>query len=117
MNMTCEIVRDFAELYYERLVQPETAKAIRIHLGGCRNCRNYYQECKALRKQKAKPSVKIFSDSDLHETEQRLYLNLSEKLRKRRFWEIVGTSAALGAGSVMLTIGLFLTHKENHTNS
>jgi len=112
MSMNCKVVTDIAELYYEGLLSPETHKAVHRHLGGCRNCRNYYQQYASIRKQNSKPTFRILPEEEISETEKRLYTSLSEKLRKRRFWNIVGTSAAIGAGSVMLTIGLLLTHKK-----
>jgi len=114
MSMNCKVVTDIAELYYEGLLSPETHKAVHQHLRGCQNCRNYYRQYAAIRKQKSKPEFRILPDEEISETEKRMYTSLSEKLRKRRFWNIVGTSAAIGAGSVMLTIGLLLTRKEKN---
>lgn len=115
MSMTCKIATDIAELYYEGLVSPETARAVRRHLGGCKNCRNYYHQYEAIRKNSVRPAIHILPDEEITETEKRLYINLSEKLRRRRFWNLVGTSAAIGAGSVMLTVGLLLTCKKVHS--
>ncbi|MDE5767816.1 MAG: zf-HC2 domain-containing protein [Oscillospiraceae bacterium] len=122
MNMTCNFAKDLAELYHENLVSPETADAIRSHLKTCADCRKYYREFRALQNQKSMDKIQIFSEknpeclpnpefSDLSETEKRLCETLSRRLRRRRFWGMVGTSAVIGAGSVMLTIGLFLTYK------
>jgi len=116
MRMTCKIVTDFAELYLAGLVSEETARAIHTHLGGCPNCRKYYQAYQKMLKHNAKTTIRIEPD-DISEAEERSYLNLSQKLRRRRFWEIVGTSAAIGAGSVMLTVGLMLTHRGNQNES
>ena len=113
MSMNCKTVTDIAELYYDKSLSPETCQAIKRHLAGCQKCRNYYKQCQKLRKQKTIPVLPILPDADISEIEDRLYLNLSEKLRKRRLWSIIGTSAAIGAGSVMLTIGLLLTHKKD----
>jgi len=115
MNMNCKMVTDIAELYYDNSLSPETKKAIRSHLRGCQNCRKYYHQYQTIRKQHSRPVLEILPEEEISETEKRLYTSLSQKLRRRRFWNIVGTSAAIGAGSVMLTIGLFLTHhqKEN----
>jgi len=112
MSMNCKTVTDIAELYFEGLLSPETKKAVHNHLAGCQNCRNYYQQYNKLRKQKPIPVLQILPDTDISETEKRLYANISQKLRRRRLWNIIGTSAAIGAGSVMLTIGLLLTHKK-----
>lgn len=120
MNMTCNFARDLAELYHENLVSPETADAIRSHLKTCTQCRNYYREYQALSDKKPAPAVRIFpgggfSDpdisGDLSATEEQLCASLSRRLRRRRFWGMVGTSAVVGAGSVMLAVGLLLTHK------
>ncbi|MDE6088868.1 MAG: zf-HC2 domain-containing protein [Oscillospiraceae bacterium] len=121
MNMTCNFAKDLAELYHENLVSPETADAIRSHLKTCTQCRKYYREFQALQKHKSADKIQIFPEkipeqlppdcSDLSETEKRLCETLSRRLRRRRFWGMVGTSAVIGAGSVMLTIGLFLTYK------
>lgn len=112
MNMTCNFAKDLAELYHENLVSPETAEAIRSHLKTCTRCRNYYHEYQTIRAKSATPVVQILPDEeDISGTEERLCVNLSKRLRRRRFWGMVGTSAVIGAGSVMLTIGLFLTYK------
>ncbi|MDE6731123.1 MAG: zf-HC2 domain-containing protein [Oscillospiraceae bacterium] len=115
MNMTCNFAKDLAELYHENLVSPETADAIRSHLKTCTDCRKYYREFRALQGQK---SVDVIPErlknpgfSDLSETEKRLCETLSRRLRRRRFWGMVGTSAVVGAGSVMLAVGLLLTYK------
>ncbi len=113
MSMNCKIAADIAELYYEGLLSPETRKAVRRHLGGCQHCRDYYRQYEMLRKQHTSPVMQILPEDEISETEKRLYVNISEKLRRRRFWNIVGTSAAIGAGSVMLTIGLLLTYHKN----
>lgn len=122
MNITCNFARDLAELYHENLVSPETADAIRAHLKTCPQCRNYYREFQNLQKRRSQDSPDIsgipgfrdfpdLPDSDLSETEQRLCESLSRRLRRRRFWGMVGTSAVVGAGSVMLAVGLLLTYK------
>lgn len=114
MNITCNFVTDFVELYHENLVSPETALAIRSHLKTCTNCRNYYHEYQNIKNYKSSPAVNVLDlDDDISVTEERLCANLSKRLRRRRFWGIVGTSAVIGAGSVMLTIGLFLTFKHS----
>ncbi len=114
MNMNCKLVTDIAEMYYEKTLSPEARTAIRSHLRGCRNCQAYYRQYAAVRKQHTRQESPVLPESDLTEMEKRAYLHLSEKLRRRRFWNIVGTSAAIGAGSVMLTIGLLLTHKKEN---
>ena len=120
MNMTCNFAKDLAELYHENLVSPETADAIRSHLKTCTQCRNYYREYQALSRKKPASAVRIFpedisehpDDFDyLSDTEERLCASLSKRLRRRRFWGMVGTSAVVGAGSVMLAVGLLLTYK------
>lgn len=124
MNMTCNFAKDLAELYHENLVSPETADAIRSHLKTCADCRNYYREFRALQKHGSADMAQIFREnrenqeffsnpdcSDLSETEKRLCEKLSRRLRRRRFWGMVGTSAVVGAGSVMLAVGLLLTYK------
>lgn len=113
MSMNCKMITDIAELYFDHSLSPETSQALRKHLGGCPNCRNYYRQYEKSRKSHILPVLSILPDDDVSEIEKRLYLNISQKLRRRRFWNIIGTSAAIGAGSVMLTIGLFLSHKKD----
>ncbi len=112
MNMNCKMVTDIAELYYDNSLSPETKKAIRSHLRGCQKCREYYRQYQAVRKQNTRPAVQILSEEETSEIEKKLWTGISEKMRRRRFWNIVGTSAAIGAGSVMLTIGLLLTYNQ-----
>ena len=110
MRMTCNIVTDFAELYQAGLVSPETEKAIHSHLRGCQNCRKYYHDYQVMQKQHPKLDLHHLP-KDISETEERIRVGVMEKIRRRRFWEVVGTGAAIGAGSVMLTIGVLLTRK------
>lgn len=110
MNMTCNAVRDLAELYLEGLLRPQTQRTVRSHLRGCKACRAYYKECRALHTGAASPAPGTMPESWL-ERQDMLYADLSKKLRRRRFWNIVCTSAAIGAGSVMLTAGLVIMHR------
>lgn len=112
MNMNCKMVTDIAELYYDNSLSPETKKAIRSHLRGCQNCQKYYHQYQAVRKQENKPVIQILPEDEISEIEKKLWTGISEKMRRHRFWNIVGISAAIGAGSVMLTIGLLLTHNQ-----
>ncbi len=112
MNMTCEIVRDLVELYQEKIVSRESAESIREHLKGCPECRKYYREYIAA--QKAEMAVcSPIAASSMSGTQARLYEELSKKLRRRRYLRIAGTSAAIGAGSIMLAVGILLTCKFN----
>lgn len=105
MNMTCKIAMDLAELYQVDLVSAESAEAIRSHLKTCPACRQYYRTFDAVRRQQ--PKIDLQPDG-VEEMQAKLYADLSRKLRRRRFFEIVGTSAAIGAGSIMLVIGLMM---------
>ena len=105
----CGVIRDLAELYKERLVSPETEKAVGTHLKTCSACRKYYQDYDAaMREAPQKPAP-------MHEsmagTELRLWQNLSEKMRRRRTVQIIGTGAVIGAGSIMLAVGLIMMSK------
>ena len=73
MSMNCKTVTDIAELYFEGLLSPETKKAVQQHLGGCQNCRNYYQQYHELQKKKPFPVLQILPETDITETEKRLY--------------------------------------------
>lgn len=107
--MNCKVVQDLAELYAERLVSAETAQAIREHLKTCPDCRQYYRSQK-------RPGVSVSktllmtgcSHANIPSAEKE-YRALSNRLWKRHLWQIIGTSAALGAGSVMLAIGIVMT--------
>ncbi len=107
MNMTCDVVRDLAELYQEELVSEESRREIRAHLAECNRCRHYYKAYEALNK----------LDEPLHRAEQiedaeaRSYEVISRRLRRRRMIQIAGTGAAVGAGSIMLVVGLILLSK------
>ena len=44
MNITCEVVRDMAELYKADLLEnPESIQQIKNHLKTCPSCRAYYK--------------------------------------------------------------------------
>lgn len=109
MNMTCKVAMDLSELYHAKLVSPESAQEIRAHLKNCEKCRSYYKEYETLRKQK--PPVREQPAEDMENTEARLYVSLSKKLRRRRMFQIVATSAAIGAGSIMLAAGIIMLSK------
>ena len=112
MNMTCNTARDLAELYKADLVSEESAKAIREHLRTCPECRRYYREYDVLDRKDIAVQSQLFDD--LSGTENRLYHDLSRRLARHRFFEIVGTSAAIGAGTIMVTIGVILMMKSAH---
>ena len=109
MSMNCKVAMDLAELYKAELVSPETASEIRAHLKTCPSCRRYYREYDLIGKK-----VRVFApgfDEDLEGTENRMYLDLSKRLAHRRVLQIVGTSAAIGAGTIMLAVGILLMTK------
>ena len=57
----------------------------------------------------------LYRTPDIEDAEARSYEVLSKRLRKRRVFEIVTTSAAIGAGSIMLAAGVIMlvrSHKE-----
>lgn len=112
MNMTCSTVRDLTELYKADLVSEESDKAIRAHLKTCPECRRYYRKYDLLDDQGR--TVRTQPSDDFAGTESRLYEDLSRRLARHRFLEIVGTSAAIGAGTIMVTIGVLLMMKSAH---
>ncbi len=111
MNMTCKIVRDLAELYQENIVSRESAEAIRTHLKTCPECRRYYREYDAV--EAAQFSMPVKETQNMKEMEARMYEQLSRKLRRRHMLRMIGVSSAIGAGSIMLAIGILLTCKGN----
>lgn len=113
MNMTCKVAMDLSELYHAKLVSPESAQEIRAHLKNCDKCRKYYKEYKAVERHRT--PVWERPGEDMETTEARLYLSLSKKLRRRRLCQIIGTSAAIGAGSIMLVAGLILLSKSERS--
>lgn len=115
MNMTCKVAMDLSELYHAKLVSPESAQEIRAHLKDCEKCRKYYKEYEAVRRQT--PPVCEQPAEDMESTEARLYLSLSRKLRRRRFFQIVTTSAAIGAGSIMLIAGIIMLSKSERLHA
>ncbi len=108
MNMTCENVKNLADLYHEKIVSRESLQAIRTHLVECAECRSYYKAYADLKKAGMEHGTQ-----NLSATQAKMYEELSKKLRRRRCLRIVGTSAAIGAGSIMLAVGILLTCKFN----
>ncbi len=104
MNMTCKVAMDLTELYKAHLVSAESAAEIRAHLRSCPACRRHYKEYDALRGR----IQRSHAAQAMADTEQRMYADLSRRLRRRRFFQMVGTGAAVGAGSIMLAAGLLL---------
>ena len=94
----------------EGLVRPRTQEAVHAHLKACPACRKYYKECRALHGADAPKAAPAVPES-WKERQDALYADLSKKLRRRRFLNIVCTSAAIGAGSVMLCAGLVIMHR------
>ncbi len=111
MNMTCEIVRDLAELYHENIVSRESAETIRTHLKTCESCRRYYREYDTV--QNTSVAIQQPPLQGMGEIQTKLYNELSRKLRRRHLLRIIGVSAAIGAGSIMLATGILLTCKSS----
>lgn len=105
--MNCKIIQDLAELYMEQLVSPESVQAVREHLKTCPDCRKYYRSL-SREKSCAFSGLLPMPRCGVPSAEKQ-YTALSRRLRRRHFLEIAGTSAALGAGSVMLVIGIVMT--------
>lgn len=107
MNMTCDVVRDLVELYQDELVSEESRREIRSHLAECSRCRHYYKTYAALNKL----GEPLHRAGQIEDAEARSYEVISRRLRRRRLIEIAGTGAAVGAGSIMLAVGLILLSK------
>lgn len=112
MSMTCKVAMDLAELYKSDLVSKESAEEIRAHLKTCPSCRRYYREYD-IHENAHEPVFPSLSE-DFANMETRLYHDLSKRLHHRRMLEIVGTSAAIGAGTIMLAIGIIMMAKNPH---
>lgn len=108
MNMTCKIAMDLAELYKADLVSEESAQEIKAHLKSCPDCRRYFREYDLT--DRTIPSIALPCE-ELSGMETRLYVDLSKRLAHRRVLEIIGTSAAIGAGTIMLAIGVAMMTK------
>lgn len=108
MNMNCKIAMDLTELYKSDVVSKETAEAIRGHLKTCPDCRRYYREYDMHENPAA---LGLFDAEELDSVEKRMYQDLSKRLAHRRLWQIIGTSAAIGAGTIMLAVGIIMTVK------
>lgn len=108
MNMTCKLVRDLAELYQENIVSRESAQAIREHLKSCPDCRRYYHDYNAA--EKAGVAVPQ-PEQNINAMQERMYEQLSRKLRRRHMLSVIGVSSAIGAGTIMLAVGILLTCK------
>jgi predicted anti-sigma-YlaC factor YlaD len=99
---------DLAELYKSDVVSKETAEQIRAHLKTCPDCRRYYREYDM---HDTTPALALPTDEELSGAETRLYHNLSRRMAMHRLWQIIGTSAAIGAGTIMLAVGIIMTVK------
>ncbi len=109
MNMTCKMVMDLVELYKEGIVSRESAEAIREHLKTCPECRSCYQNYDSV-KSRQFPRNQV-SPPEISGAASRCYEELSRRMRKHHYMRIAGASAAIGAGSIMLMIGIALTCK------
>ena len=116
MNITCEVARDMAELYKaDLLINKESIQQIRSHLKTCPSCREYYKAYDRHTAEQRSKNQPSFSD-DMDEVQKRTYAILAKKMNHHSIMEIIGTSAAIGAGSIMLIIGLVMTSKSLHKN-
>lgn len=108
MNMTCEGVRNLVDIYQEKLISREGSQVILAHLKECPECSRYY---KLYAERKA--SLSELDDTSIFMAQTQTYRKLSQKLRRRHVLRIVGTSAAIGAGTIMLAVGILLTCRYN----
>jgi predicted anti-sigma-YlaC factor YlaD len=102
---------DLAELYREGIVSKESADAIRSHLKVCPSCRKYYHDCDTAKRRGLK--LQLQQPAPVC-AESRHYAELSKKLRHRHYWQVVGTSTAIGAGVVMLLVSILLLTIKPH---
>lgn len=109
MSMNCRIVQELAELYQENIVSRESAEAIREHLKSCAECRRYYREYDAV--ERAEVAVHYPPTQEMSAAQERMYGELSRKLRRRHLLRVIGVSSAIGAGSIMLAVGILLAMK------
>jgi len=117
MNIKCEVVRDMAELYKADLLEnPESIQQIRTHLKTCPSCRAYYKAYDRYTREQSRKTPNPCSD-DMDEVQKRTYATLAKKLNQHRIMEIIGTSAVIGAGSIMLIIGLVMSSKSLHNKT
>ncbi len=116
MNMTCKVVMDLVELYHEGIVSQESAEEIRAHLKNCEKCRSYYRQFDRVRRQKllAQPEPEYTLDAGVS---SRCYAELSRRMRRHHYMRIIGASAAIGAGTIMLLIGILLTCRKQTDSS
>ncbi len=110
MNMSCKVVMDLVELYKEEIVSKESAESIRAHLKGCPDCRRFYRDFEATRRKQLLRSPAL-PQAEMARASGRCYTELSRRMRRHHYLRVAGASAAIGAGSIMLLIGIALTSR------
>ena len=80
MNMTCNIVRDLAQLYESGKASQDTEKAVNKHLDGCVSCRRYYNKRHEIRK----PNFRLETCGAEEELIARNLRLLSKRLERRQ---------------------------------
>lgn len=112
MNMSCKVVMDLVELYMEGIVSQESAESIRAHLKTCPECRSCYRNFDSVRRKQLLQEIPA-PQAEIAGAANRCYVQLSRRMRKHHYMRIAGASAAIGAGSIMLLVGIMLTCKGN----
>ncbi len=91
----CCVIRDLLPLYEDREVGAETAQAIREHLDGCADCREYYSHVRHVVRAMQEPEPNSASDYR--------YSEIVRRIRRRDLVErVVGAALLTAAGYGLL---------------
>jgi len=86
MNNECSVVRDLLPLYYENMVNKETAEFVEEHLGNCPDCASELEKLKAEKKIDETSFAERTNDAEV-------ITGVKKKIRKRK-WTAVAAIVA-----------------------
>ncbi|MBQ1389092.1 MAG: hypothetical protein IIY78_05650 [Clostridia bacterium] len=85
MDISCELVRDLADVYLTGNASADTVNTVDEHLTGCDDCAKYY----AKHKPHKSPMLKVeFSEPE----EEQIAMNLSRLSKRLRMRRTIGTA-------------------------
>ena len=109
MEITCDMAKDLADIYVSGNASAETARAVEEHLGGCDECRVYYEK----RKERTAPHFRVETSGVASELIEDNLKKLSKRLRVRRIIGAVCASAAAVVGISAVLYDLISDYRKN----
>ncbi len=110
MEITCDIVTDLIEIYHNGLASRDSKEAVEKHLKNCSSCKKYYEIYKNTLKKSNNEIAIDFIEPDEKKINKNA-LELSKRIRRKKFVTGVTTNTILGIGAGMFALGVYLISK------